>query len=541
VLLASVPELLDHFFVVAYNPMSRGNRDFRDTFKKRHIREIAAYYGVAKNEVVLYDDDTGNCENTGSEFTAYQVNQKKGFRLNNMLELTKENPPMCFGGRNQLIGGVNKMNKLNKLSLQSRRFDVIDEQLPLSLIAAPELASDYQLLQLPPTLIISGGNELFYDDIVNFVERIREVQCRNINNMSNLSPLSKSIGDINGNTSINCVGVSGHNIEFLIGQREVHCYPMLGLYPSRRTFNSVGLGWLHELMFQGRYNAINMYNNNNSIGDSSSGDKFNVNMNNNKLNDLDGASPQALTAIDSIALHCVSSAIRSCLYDASPMNSNNSKFGNSMKEPEMAPERDIDNFRQRFNGKQLNFNNIGDDILSPTYDKYNNDADYGSISNDNSNNDISNSNNDTMNSMISDNKNDDSNTDDITEDIINASVSIVEVEEEEDISISLEKISPNIEWILPEENTSDILSPLLNRTRDDTYEEEDTNTNTNDTGNYNEITGPTLSTSLTSMNSLSTSSTMPPLISFDGKGEISFESSSSDDDNDDDGRFENNM
>jgi hypothetical protein len=81
VLNAAVPEIQQLFKIVAYNPRIRGNRDPKDAHKKRHIREIAAHYGVSTMECILFDDDEGNVADTEGLFSAYKVDPTEALRL----------------------------------------------------------------------------------------------------------------------------------------------------------------------------------------------------------------------------------------------------------------------------------------------------------------------------------------------------------------------------------------------------------------------------------------------------------------------------
>ena len=49
-------------------------------------------------------------------------------------------------------------------------------RVPLSVLAAPALASDAQLSGLPPMMVVAGAKELLFPDIVRFVQRVRTAQ-----------------------------------------------------------------------------------------------------------------------------------------------------------------------------------------------------------------------------------------------------------------------------------------------------------------------------------------------------------------------------
>ena len=360
VLASSVPEIADDFFIVAYNPSSRGNRDVRDGYKKRHIREIATHYNVARAEIVLVDDDARNCANTNDEFTAYQVDPDTGFDINSFADAIGARRPLCESLQTGLIGG-------NIRNVRSGHAYVnADTNLPLSLVASPGEANDHQLELLPPTLVIAGERELFFDDIKKFVDKARTAQTKYFEDTLNDNEQQTSPHNNTHMTQINSI----RNIEFLIGDGEIHCYPMIGLHPKRDIFERFGCGWVHELLFRGRYYYSKM------------GDTTTTNAKNNYTtpvkgkvvapqyaalqSEKSGASMQALAALDSISLFLVDAAIRASSYDASPLKASNIEITNInvTGDPEMVPENALHFFSNEI---KLNLPSE-DDVLSPQLD-----------------------------------------------------------------------------------------------------------------------------------------------------------------------------
>ena len=66
VLVRSVPDFAEQFFVVAYNIRARGEEGLRaeNSGKNVHVRRVAEHYGVELGSVLLLDDDSRNIRDT---------------------------------------------------------------------------------------------------------------------------------------------------------------------------------------------------------------------------------------------------------------------------------------------------------------------------------------------------------------------------------------------------------------------------------------------------------------------------------------------
>jgi hypothetical protein len=193
-LTASVPELLHDFFIVAYNPTTRGNRDIVDAHKKKHIRDIATHFGVARSEVVLFDNDIDNCKDSDGSFSAYQVDANKGFELQSALFSIVKTPPICKsilgipGGTTTstttsafTTTTTTTTTKSSTATISASTIFPSGDTLsadyyPLHLQVCPGLSFDKQLECLPPCLIIAGENEVLFENIHEFVCRTRNIQ-----------------------------------------------------------------------------------------------------------------------------------------------------------------------------------------------------------------------------------------------------------------------------------------------------------------------------------------------------------------------------
>ena len=90
------PEIARSFYIVAYLPEVRGDQDPRNAHKKLHVRRIAEHYGVANTDVLLFDDDTGNCTDTDAGVVACLVDKARGFRFSDLLKDGDGGPKYVF-------------------------------------------------------------------------------------------------------------------------------------------------------------------------------------------------------------------------------------------------------------------------------------------------------------------------------------------------------------------------------------------------------------------------------------------------------------
>ena len=107
-LLGAVPAHATAFFVVAcnqkrraktaYNPAIHGAQACLDTSafpdplaaehnKRLHMHMIAAHFGLSTSELVLFDDDETNATQTGGDFLAVRVDERRGLRLADLARL----------------------------------------------------------------------------------------------------------------------------------------------------------------------------------------------------------------------------------------------------------------------------------------------------------------------------------------------------------------------------------------------------------------------------------------------------------------------
>lgn len=84
VLQRAVPDHAHEFFVVAWRPKSHNAQEM-DLGKRRHVRTVAAFYGVSIEDCILFDDDVSNCALTdvseGRKFQAFRSDPDLGFRF----------------------------------------------------------------------------------------------------------------------------------------------------------------------------------------------------------------------------------------------------------------------------------------------------------------------------------------------------------------------------------------------------------------------------------------------------------------------------
>ena len=199
---AGLPE--SNFFIQAYNPRARGtHRDAAMQNKKLHIRNISAHYGVAPEACLLLDDDEGNVSNTDGAFSAIRIDAAKGLRtgpaLSALAHLAQARSP------------------------RAPPSSCIDEA--AQGLASPGHMSNQALARLPDLLLIAGERELLYDEILRFVERLE--------------------GAATG-------GLRSARTELLVGDNDIHAYPLHHTHPVRLALRAARCGWLFELLYPSR-------------------------------------------------------------------------------------------------------------------------------------------------------------------------------------------------------------------------------------------------------------------------------------------------
>jgi len=228
VLAHAVPDIQHAFHVVAYNPRVRGVTDPSDAHKKKHIREIAAHYGVATSACLLYDDDEGNCADTGRMFATVRVDPRVGLRLTAALaDATLR--AACADG-NDVEAWVAAAVEEDEAAAAVPGSDGNvngDDDIDLCLLS-PSLATNAQLGQLPPALVCAGGDELFVDDVVAFSRRLMAAQPHRQ-------------GEAGGPRS-----------RLVVAAGDVHAYPVFWRHPAHRVLAPLGLLWLFRWLLPGR-------------------------------------------------------------------------------------------------------------------------------------------------------------------------------------------------------------------------------------------------------------------------------------------------
>jgi len=84
VLRSSVGDLCNQFFIVAFNPTFRGEKNPENYGKKYHVRAIAKHYGINTSDILLFDDDPENLRNVDN-FHVFGVNPETGFTMEDFL------------------------------------------------------------------------------------------------------------------------------------------------------------------------------------------------------------------------------------------------------------------------------------------------------------------------------------------------------------------------------------------------------------------------------------------------------------------------
>lgn len=97
---------------------------------------------------------------------------------------------------------------------------------------SPGFMSDTQLQRLPPTLIINGENELFFEDIDAFAKRLTQIS--------------------DGPTAL-------RRDRYVIGRKQVHAYPIFWTNPMFTVLQLFGLGWIFEII---NYHVLRKVNEN---------------------------------------------------------------------------------------------------------------------------------------------------------------------------------------------------------------------------------------------------------------------------------------
>ena len=100
-----IPELQQHFKIIAYNPRLQNDNNRENAHKKLHIREISSFYDVTQEECVLFDDDDGNVSDTDGLFNTFKVNEKHSY-----LRTVKK------------VEAVGKLEKLKKVEITMEKY-----------------------------------------------------------------------------------------------------------------------------------------------------------------------------------------------------------------------------------------------------------------------------------------------------------------------------------------------------------------------------------------------------------------------------------
>ena len=192
----------EDFFVFSYNPAARGmQQDATLSFKKLHMRSIAAHYGVAEDACLLLDDDEGNVNNTGGKFSAIKVDPRLGLRTGPALA---------------------SLARLAEQRVRTPLPPQIDCPAAKGL-ASPHCMSNDTLAGLPAILIIAGEKELLFDEIAYFAARMASLEER------------RARADV-----------------YLVGRGDIHAYPLHNIHPIRLVMRAAGANWLFNLLYPSR-------------------------------------------------------------------------------------------------------------------------------------------------------------------------------------------------------------------------------------------------------------------------------------------------
>lgn len=211
------------------------------------------------------------------------------------LEVLRVTPPMCARLRPSHLPAGPSVSTSATASASASASGVCAStnastaacRVPLSVLAAPALATDIQLCGLPPMMVVAGARELLFPDIVRFVERARSAQVAawmvaeggaaeregeteggwtevgasmgvggemrqqqqqphhrdSVHSLHSVDShtLSSSVGPWDEDTAV------GHRVELLVGENDVHVYPVLWRSVLQRVLCPLGLlpAYLH--------------------------------------------------------------------------------------------------------------------------------------------------------------------------------------------------------------------------------------------------------------------------------------------------------
>ena len=248
----------------AYNPNVRKDRDKCNQHKKKHLRVLSAILNVRQQECILFDDDQDNVRDTDGQFTAYAVSPWIGFNLQTAIASIRKSPPICSPYNQTPVDALSSL--LSKYESVARD---IEELLPTETVTqsemaevpygataitqpqlyhiSPLLASKEMLAALPECLIIAGSNEVFFEDILLFSERLKNAQMKS----NQLNVINK--------LSVDRTVEAGCKSRFLIMKNEVHDYPMFWKHPAYRLLGILRLTWLFEKLFPYRRPEVQCY------------------------------------------------------------------------------------------------------------------------------------------------------------------------------------------------------------------------------------------------------------------------------------------
>jgi acetyl esterase/lipase len=265
VLRATVPDIANDFFVVAYNPVSRRNKRNCDAAKKLHIRHIARKFGSDPSECILFDDDPTNCRDTDGLFSAYRVDAKRGFQLDDALLAISDVSPMCMAHSSSRGSGDGGHHVRATPAAGCNHQD--SESMDVEVLLSPLKASEEQLRSLPQCLVVCGEQELLYYDIMKFVDRVKDSQRtlprttpRHLNSPSAMEEsrerdeCSTPLDDCASTSSLadDVVISEIANIDLVVGDSDIHSFPLFHRHPLKRLFSILKCSWLYELICRER-------------------------------------------------------------------------------------------------------------------------------------------------------------------------------------------------------------------------------------------------------------------------------------------------
>lgn len=167
--------------------------------------------------------------------------------------------PNCLNEYRSLIEGVKEMSNgpyIDILNVRWLRESLINyfgsnkeqEKKETPYVSCVLLCTDDQLAKLPPTLMIGGGRELFYDEISAFKERVDRAK--------------KSHAEVDVNIKIEEGNVSSSakkskvrfeddasEMELLIADNDIHAYPLFWMHPVRVVLDILSLAWMFDSLF----------------------------------------------------------------------------------------------------------------------------------------------------------------------------------------------------------------------------------------------------------------------------------------------------